>query len=135
MIYVNLKQANLIKDVLQSNVNTNFEDLSTLLQKTASIDASLAEAYIQSWRYNHPGGELTHKTPRTVDSVRKTVSSGPHTTATVDVPYKPPRDGSIIQQIIAHHKSGKTKQEIVALGFNKNTVGIQVGRYIKSVGK
>lgn len=37
-----------------------------------------------------------------------------------------------IEQILAHHKAGKTVDEIVALGFNKTTVKIQTARYIKN---
>ena len=37
-----------------------------------------------------------------------------------------------IEQILAHHKAGKTVDEIVALGFNKTTVKIQTAKYIKN---
>lgn len=39
--------------------------------------------------------------------------------------------GSIIEQILAHHVSGLSNKEIIALGFNKSTVGRQVGEFKK----
>lgn len=39
--------------------------------------------------------------------------------------------GGIIGQIIKHYESGKSKADIIALGFNKSTVNRQVGEYIK----
>ena len=39
--------------------------------------------------------------------------------------------GGLIGQIIKLHESGKSKAEIIALGFNKSTVSRQVGEYIK----
>ena len=43
----------------------------------------------------------------------------------------PGAGGSIIQQIIALHVEGKSNKEIIALGFNKSTVGRQVSEYKK----
>jgi hypothetical protein len=42
-----------------------------------------------------------------------------------------PKTGSIIQQIIEHHKKGLSNKEIVELGFNKSTVNRQVSEYKK----
>lgn len=39
------------------------------------------------------------------------------------------KDGGKIANIIALHKTGLSNQEIVAKGFNKTTVGIQVAKY------
>lgn len=48
-----------------------------------------------------------------------------------DESLKPKREGSVIQQIIQLHESGKTNKEIIALGFNKSTVGRQVSEFKK----
>lgn len=44
---------------------------------------------------------------------------------------EPGKGGGIIDQIIAHHVSGLSNKEIIALGFNKSTVARQVGEYKK----
>lgn len=44
---------------------------------------------------------------------------------------KEPGGESIIGQIIAHHKAGLSNKQIIELGFNKSTVGRQVGEYKK----
>lgn len=43
------------------------------------------------------------------------------------------RSGTIIQQILALHKEGKTNKEIIDAGFNKSTVSRQVSEYKKSL--
>jgi len=48
-----------------------------------------------------------------------------------EVTPKPKKEGSIIEQILALHKAGKTNKEIIAAGFNKSTVGRQVSEYKK----
>lgn len=45
----------------------------------------------------------------------------------------PKREGSVIAQILEHHKAGLTNQEIIAKGFNKSTVGRQVCEYKKRI--
>lgn len=42
-----------------------------------------------------------------------------------------PQSPGIIEQILAHHKAGKSNKEIVKLGFNKSTVYRQVGEFKK----
>lgn len=42
-----------------------------------------------------------------------------------------PKEGSIIHQILEHHKAGKSNKEICELGFNKSTVNRQVNEYKK----
>ena len=44
--------------------------------------------------------------------------------------FEPKLPGKI-EQIIAHHKAGKTNDEIVKEGFNKTTVSIQVAKHKK----
>lgn len=56
--------------------------------------------------------------------VSAAVAAVPHGTEMPHVPGK-------IEQILAMHKAGKTNKEIVAAGFNKSTVGIQVRKFIK----
>lgn len=43
-----------------------------------------------------------------------------------------PRKPGVVAEIIALHVSGKSKADIIAAGYNKNTVNRQVGEYIKT---
>lgn len=40
---------------------------------------------------------------------------------------------NIIKTIISLYKEGKTKEEIILLGFNKGTVNIQIKKYLKKL--
>lgn len=46
----------------------------------------------------------------------------------------PGKGDSVIAKIINWHIAGKTKPEIIAMGFNRSTVARQVGEYIKGKG-
>ncbi len=39
--------------------------------------------------------------------------------------------GSKIKEIVAFYKEGKTKEQIVAMGYHKTTVAIQISAYVK----
>lgn len=58
---------------------------------------------------------------------------GSEVVKTTETKVKEFGEGTIIGQIIALHKGGKTNKEIIALGFNKSTVGRQVSEYKKSL--
>lgn len=53
------------------------------------------------------------------------------TTASPKPPPPPTNGGSIIQEILKLHQAGKSNKEIIAMGFNKSTVGRQVGEFKK----
>lgn len=40
--------------------------------------------------------------------------------------------GTKIKTIIDLYKQGKSKQEIIELGYNKSTVSIQISKYVKN---
>ncbi len=39
--------------------------------------------------------------------------------------------GSKIKEIVAFYKEGKTKEQIIAMGYHKTTVAIQIAAYVK----
>lgn len=41
--------------------------------------------------------------------------------------------GSKIKEILRLFKEGKSKKEIIELGFNKGTVNIQINKYLKQL--
>ncbi len=52
---------------------------------------------------------------------------------TVESKVKEFGEDTIIGKILKLHKEGKTNKEIIALGYNKSTVGRQVSEYKKSI--
>jgi len=56
----------------------------------------------------------------------------PATSTAVPLPQRTAEGIGKIAQIIILHKQGNTNKEIIAMGYNKTTVSIQVNRYLKS---
>lgn len=134
MNYVNLDQSRIIVDLLREfSDSVDFETLKARIMLEAKVSDELATAYVSSWKHNHKIGAIAATVaavdrafPRPTTAKLTIVEDGPvHD-------YKPARTGSIIHQIIEHHKAGLTNPQIIALGFNKSTVGRQVGEYKKA---
>lgn len=71
-------------------------------------------------------------------STKDSVKTRPVNTPTIvkdGQPVLEPKKGSIIEQILDLHKQGKTNKEIIAMGYNKSTVGRQVSEYKKRENK
>lgn len=138
MIYLNLFQSNTIIDNLKLHaIKLDHESLCELIQEKAAVSRQIVELYIRAWNHNHPEG-WTEPLKHFV-SVVNPDDVGTHTVRTVEQRVgitstkqpTAPREGSIIQQIIALHVAGKSNKEIIALGYNKSTVGRQVSEYKK----
>lgn len=133
MIYLNLSQSNIIIDLLKlHSTQPDQEALLQLIQDKAAVRREIAEFYLTSWKHNHKDGWI--------ESVKQTIAlvGEDNRLETIGVIHEQrtkqptaPREGSIIQQIITLHIAGKTNAEIIALGYNKSTVGRQVGEYKK----
>lgn len=71
------------------------------------------------------------------DKTKDTNTTRPKREEPVPVPAAEatPKMNNVTVQIVELFKTGKTPKEIIAMGYNKSTVGVQIAKYKKSVGQ
>lgn len=136
MYIVGLFEMQLLKDKIAQEWKMHNSKLIPLLVEHSGIkDTAFVESFVLSWKHNHPNGELPGKKADRIVEEGDTFEVRKATTfegiAKSNKSIKEPGAGSIIDQILALHKAGKSRAEIVAAGFNKSTVARQVGEYEK----
>lgn len=100
------------------NSRVKFNALQIIKHGKTNVDAAL---------FIEEGAELS-----TVPTLQLNRTPNTAATTTKAAPTAAPaQEGSIIHQILELHKAGKSNKEIIELGFNKSTVGRQVGEYKK----
>lgn len=141
-----MSKCTIIIDLLEKHDDSDDEALLQTIIDDAGVDRMVADAYLRSWRFNHRVGAI--------GAIRSAVRSlNPGTTLPVEMalvpegmgkaklfvvegdrktPASDPAAGSgKIAEILALHKAGKSNKEIIDAGYNKSTVGRQVGEYKK----
>lgn len=138
MITVGLFEMQLLKDKIAEEWRKPNKELLPILADYSGIkEKEFIEAFIVSWKANHPDGKLPgKKADRIIEEgdtfeIRKDAEFEGIAKSNKRTATKEPGAGSIIEQILTLHKAGKTRAEIVAAGFNKSTVARQVGEYEK----
>lgn len=121
--------------LLEEHPELDFESLKDKIIKRTQVEPTVAEAYIKSWKHNHKAGaigaigkavkraypERIVEEGNTFESVKEKPAGTP----------QPIEGVSKIAAIIRLHEQGYTNAQIIAAGYNKSTVGRQVGEYKK----
>lgn len=148
-IYVNNEQSAKIIHLLKSNPVMPEQELIDLIIKQSRVDISVAQPYVQSWRYchNEDGSIRRGKEGRNaITTIHKAVkaqgfdveaaimgSAQPIKTKSkaTAAPVPNIEGGGKIEKILAMHDAGNSNDQIIAAGFNKSTVYRQVSEYKK----
>jgi len=160
-ITLTMSQNDAIIRILKTDDTPDLTQLSQRICAEARVDEHVAEAYIRSWRYNHGQGgaigrALAAYNERNPDAANTTTTSSikkDHVVIDIDekhgeLPQSVVKEmvaacdkidpiripSGICGEIVRLHISGKSNKEIIAMGYNKSTVGRQVSEYKKRCG-
>ena len=142
--YLSIFQSQLLRDKIAEEWKKPNDELLPILMEYAQLGKDyegIVEAFMVSWKHTHPDGPIKEAPKRAkviVEEGEETFEDRLAKEVKQVVKQKSvsvPGAGSIIDQILTHYKAGKTRAEIVALGFNKSTVARQCGEYEKNKNK
>lgn len=144
------KQPDIIRDLLKTDTpETDRDTLCKKIAEEAKVELWIAETFVDSQRYwkdrdVHTGKLIQEGGGLSKDGAEKAIAeldtkhSTPYFTEQ-KMPIAPPKKDPItgngtVAQIIKLAEEGKSVQEIIAMGFNRNTVYRQVGEWRKRKG-
>lgn len=131
-ISLTMRQNDTILTIIKSDDGSNDDLLLSRIQKDAGISKDWAQAYLNSWRYSEQPTGALGAIVAAVDANRFVIEPPKRRApivADADLPMLP--DEGKVQAILRLHDSGKSNDEIIALGFNKSTVYRQVSEHRK----
>ena len=135
--YISMTNNKKILELLEKNPALDYETLKDMIIKRTQVEPTTADAYIKSWRHNHKEGAIgaiSKAVKRSYPADERIVEEGNTFEAVKEKPAGTPQpiEGvSKIAAIIRLHEQGYTNAQIIAAGYNKSTVGRQVGEYKK----
>lgn len=119
-----MRQNSDIINIIQGDQFSSFEQMVGIISEKVSVSKEVATHYLNAWRRRE---DVTITEP--IRFVIEPAKLRPPIVDDADLPLLP-EEGKV-QGIIRLHDSGKSNDEIIALGFNKSTVYRQVSEHRK----
>lgn len=134
-ITVTMKQSLAVRDVLKKHKDPN--DMEGLIKKIvaeAKVTEIVAKTFAKGWLYKFEDDNKTSSKDKIKTKQSKTNVEAPTYLVETPMPIKrtPATGTGTVAQIWKLAEEGKTHAEILALGYNKNTVYRQVGEWRKA---
>ena len=127
-------QDRIIVDALRAS-NTDGSGDEALRQyfiDVAKVSAEIADAYLRSWRFNH----CTTASSGAIEVVLRKLDAEDKMNLSITSSERKVSTGvGIVAQIISLYVAGNSVHDIIAQGYNKNTVYRQVAEYKKRMSK
>lgn len=133
MFSLKMSQAATIVQLLRTTDDSNDEQLIETIMKDAQVTREIANAYLCSWRHNnHDAGEISMTVKRVdLESKLAALVRQPKAEVVIVGDAAPLEGEGKIEAIIRLHQQGYSNAQIIEAGYNKSTVGRQVGEYKK----